>query len=178
MFGNSEPVAWNKSKQGIAFYKLGYYTAKGYFPRGYDTTKKAVLADAKIVNAKVPKGDSSILIYQVNSLTNDMLKPRAVVCISQRNKNTGNEVEALLDTGAQFNFISVKLVVLLKLKTFDINTSVLFKNKNISSITICGAVAKAKCITATSVALMTIKHINKNMPSYEAEFIVGEFSEN
>jgi len=25
---------------------------------------------------------------------------------------------------------------------------------------------------------MTIKHVNKSMPSYEAEFIVGEFSEN
>ena len=177
--GNSEALAWNKSKQGIAYYKLGYYTAKPFHPKGYEATKKVLTTDAVITNVQVPKGDNLNLIYQLKTLlTNDVLKPRAAVSILQRNNEIEDkEVEALLDTGAQLNFISVKLILLLNIKTFNINLTSLFKDKNITSLTICGALAKAKCITATKAALLTLKHTNKNMPTYEAEFIVGEFSE-
>ena len=146
-------------------------------PKGYDKKTKTLTSEATIVNVQVPNGEEH-LIYNSNELTNDMNKPRASVCLSQqRNKHTDDKVDALLDTGAQFNFISIKLAVLLKLRTFDIGLSDLFKDRNVASLTICGAVAKAKCYTATHATLLTIQHINKSMPIYEAEFIVGEFSE-
>ena len=177
VFGNTESISWNKSNIGMAYFKLGYFTAKPFHPKGYDKKTKALTPDATVVNAKVPKGEEH-LTYHTNELTNDMYKPRASVRLSQqRNKHTEDEVDALLDTGAQFNFISIKLAVLLKLKTYDIGLSEIFKDRNIASLTICGAVAKAKCFTATHATLLTIKHINKSMPIYEAEFIVGEFSE-
>ena len=100
---NTKAVAWNKSNQGIAYYKLGFFIAKKLHPKGYDAINKALTTDAVIVNANAPKGDNNI--YIVNLLTNNILKPRALVYISQRNNDTKNEVEALLDTA--HNLISL-----------------------------------------------------------------------
>ncbi len=54
-FGNTEDLPWNKTKQGIAYYKLGFYCAYKTFPKGYVAATQSVQEDAEIVNTQVRK---------------------------------------------------------------------------------------------------------------------------
>ena len=80
IYGNSESLPWNKSKQGIAFYKLGYFSAKKFWRTGYDQANKVLTAHAAIKNTQAPKGVyNNNSVYKVNLLKSDNLKPRADV---------------------------------------------------------------------------------------------------